>query len=156
MDIHHAMIVRSRPERLYEALTRAEDLSVWMAAPVVIEPPGPAEVGSVIEFRYEAHRQLRVAVTGLEAGRSVRWQVTQPIWFPAPVNAAQAITWTLSPYESSTLVDFRMGGWEAEDDAYASVSYKWASFMMRLKIYAGDVREIADLLERIEARVREK
>ena len=33
------------------------------------------------------------------------------------------ITWTLIPYESSTLVDFRMEGWPQDDDTYASVSY---------------------------------
>jgi hypothetical protein len=36
-----------------------------------------------------------------------------------------------------------MEGWPQDDDVYASVSYKWASFMMRLKIYMGDTREIA-------------
>jgi hypothetical protein len=58
----------------------------------------------------------------------------------------QVIIWTLIPYEGSTLVDFRMEGWPQDDDGYASVSYKWAVFMMRLKIYMGDTREIASLL----------
>ncbi len=39
-----------------------------------------------------------------------------------------------------------MAGWPQDDDAYASVSYKWALFMVRLKIYLGDTREIADFL----------
>jgi hypothetical protein len=42
-------------------------------------------------------------------------------------------------------MDFRMEGWP-KDDAYASVSYKWASFMVRLKIYRDDTREIERFL----------
>ena len=83
-------------------------------------------------------------ITGLEGGKLVRWQVIQPVW---PIEATeQIITWTLIPFEGSTLVDFRMEGWPHDDDTYASVSYKWASFMVRLKIYMGDTREIATFL----------
>jgi len=52
---------------------------------------------------------------------------------------------TSPPHEDSTGVDFRMEGCLQDDETYASVSYKWASFMMRLKIYMGDTREIASL-----------
>jgi len=61
----------------------------------------------------------------------------------------------LIPYESSTPVDFRMEGWLQDDDVYASVSYKWASFMVRLKIYMGDTREIATFLPVGEKRITE-
>jgi hypothetical protein len=43
-------------------------------------------------------------------------------------------------------VDFRMQGWLQDDDGYASLSYKWASLMVRLKIYLGDTRDIASFL----------
>jgi uncharacterized protein YndB with AHSA1/START domain len=35
MDIHHAMFVRNRLDRLYEALTQPRDLAVWMGAPTL-------------------------------------------------------------------------------------------------------------------------
>ena len=141
MDIHHAMIVRIQPERLYEALTQQHDLQVWMGAPTLAWP----EVSSVLEFRFDqGQRILKLEVTRLDVGKLVQWRVIQPVW---PIDTAdQIITWTLSPYAGSTLVDFRMQGWPQDDDAYASVSYKWASFMMRLKIYLGDTREIDNFL----------
>lgn len=141
MDIHHAMMVHNKPDRLYKALTRQSDLEVWMGAPALAKP----EVSSMIEFQYDqGQRTLKMEVTLLEAGKQVQWRVIQPVW---PIEAAdQVVTWTLIPYESSTLVDFRMQGWPQDDDVYASVSYKWASFMMRLKIYMGDTREIATFL----------
>ena len=39
-----------------------------------------------------------------------------------------------------------MQGWPLDDDIYASVSYKWAQFMVRLKDYLGDNHEMASLL----------
>jgi len=48
-----------------------------------------------------------------------------------------------------------MEGWLQDDDVYASVSYKWASFMVRLKIYMGDTREIATFLPVEEKRITE-
>jgi hypothetical protein len=140
MDIHHAMIVRSQSSRLYEALILQRDLEVWMDAPVLAQP----EAGSTLEFQYDqGQRTLKIQVLHLENGKQVKWRVIQPMW---PGNLSdQFITWTLIPQEASTLVDFRMEGWTQDDEIYASVSYKWASFMMRLKIYLDDMREIATL-----------
>ena len=141
MDIHHAMIVRNKPQRLYRALTEARDLEVWMDAPTIANP----DVGSTIELRYDqGHRTLKMEITHLEANKQVKWRVIRPMWSNEVFD--QIITWRLLPYEASTLVDFRMEGWLQDDDVYASVSYKWASFMMRLKIYMGDRRELASLL----------
>jgi uncharacterized protein YndB with AHSA1/START domain len=141
MDIHHAMVVHNQPDRLYDALTQPRDLAVWMGAPTLARP----EVGSLIEVHHDqGQRILKMEITGLEGGKLVRWRVIQPVW---PIEATeQIITWTLIPFEGSTLVDFRMEGWPQDDDTYASVSYKWALFMVRLKIYMGDTREIATFL----------
>ena len=141
MDIHHAMMVRNKPERLYEALTEQRDFEVWMGAPTLARP----KVGAILEFQFDhGRRTLKMEVLHLEEGKQIQWRVLQPIW---PMEAAdQVVTWTLSPYDDKTLVDFRMEGWPHDDDIYASVSYKWATFMMRLKIYMGDTREISTFL----------
>ena len=50
MDIHHGMMVRNiKPERLYEALTRQDDLAIWMGASTLAQP----DVGSMIEFQFD-------------------------------------------------------------------------------------------------------
>ena len=146
MDIRHAMIVRNnKPDRLFAALTQQSELEVWMGAPTLARP----EIGATLEFQFDqGRRTLKLEVIDLVAGQQVQWRVSQPVWTKEPVD--QVITWTLSPYESSTLVDFRMEGWRQDDDAYASVSYKWASFMLRLKIYLGDTRKIATFLPQEE------
>jgi uncharacterized protein YndB with AHSA1/START domain len=141
-DIHHAMIIRNTlPDRVYEALTQAYHLELWMGAPTLAQP----EVGAVVEFHFDqGQRILKMEIIHLEAGKLVQWRVLQPVWPNDEVE--QIVTWTLTPYESSTLVDFCMTGWPQDDDVYPSVSYKWASFMMRLKLYMGDTRELATFL----------
>lgn len=141
MVIHHAMAVHNQPHRLYEALTQPRDLAVWMGAPTI----GESHVGAVIEFHHDQGRRiLKLAITDLEDSRLVRCRVVQPVW---PSDAAeQVIPWTLLPFHGSTLVDFRMDGWPRDDDTYASVSYKWASFMVCLKVYMGDTREMTPFL----------
>ncbi len=141
MDIHHAMIVHNQPNRLYQALTQPTDLEVWLGAPVIAKP----EVGSMIEVLYgqgqTPSRALKLEITHLEVEKLVQWKVIQPMW---PIEGAdQFITWTLTPFEENTLIDFRLGGWLRDDDVFASVSYKWAAFMLRLKVYMGDTRDIA-------------
>jgi uncharacterized protein YndB with AHSA1/START domain len=146
MDIHQAMMVRTNPHRLYEALTQQRDLEVWMGAPTIAQP----EVGAVVEFHFDqGQRILKVEIIRLEAAKQVQWRIVQPVWPIEPTE--QIITWTLSPYDAHfTEVDFRMTGWPQDDDVYASVSYKQASFMMRLKIYLGDTREIGTFLPATE------
>ena len=139
MDIHHATILRDQPPaRIYAALTQPDDLRVWMSAPVL----GQSEVGTLLEFQYDGGRRtLKMEIMRLEPDQVVQWRVIEPMW---GVGAGmQVITWTLTPYESSTLIDFRMEGWEQDDEVYASVSYKWASFMMRLRLFLGDRRDVA-------------
>jgi uncharacterized protein YndB with AHSA1/START domain len=143
MDIHLEMIIHNTPKRVYEALTNMDDLEVWMGAPVL----GRAEVGAVIEIQFQP-RKMKLETIVLEAGRRVQWRVIEPMWPMEGIDQAQVITWTLEPFEVNTLVSLRMEGWPRDDGVYASVSYKWASFMMRLKVYMGDTREIEGFMVR--------
>lgn len=152
MDIHHGMAVRAaEPERLYKALTRQDDLAAWMGVPTLARP----EVGSLVEFRINQGKSImQMEVIRLEADSLVQWRQIRPIWqtasgvsMPDPM-----ITWTLStPWESGTLVDFRMGDWLEDGEAYSSNSFKWASLMLRLRIYMGDTRDVIDLIRFISA-----
>jgi uncharacterized protein YndB with AHSA1/START domain len=148
MDIHHAMIVHNTPNRVYQALTQPPDLKVWMDAPTTARQ----KVGAEVEFLFDQDkRALKLEITRLEAGKLVEWRVVRPMW---PGDASdQHITWTLSPYETNTHVDFRMTGWKQDDGVYASVSYKWAAFMTALKMYLGEPRDIAAFLPVVEKNI---
>lgn len=147
MDIHHGMAVRAAdPERLYKALTRQDDLAAWMGVPTLARP----EVGSLVEFRINRGKSMmQMEVIRLEPNSLVQWRQIQPIWETGRGVSMpdQMITWTLStPFESGTLVDFRMGGWLEDGEAYSSNSFKWASLMLRLRVYMGDTRDVIDLI----------
>lgn len=141
--IHHEMIIHSTPRRVYDALTNLSDLQVWFGAPVT----GRSEVGEQIEIQFD-RGTMKLRVIELEPERLVRWLVLQPMWPMDGIDLEQVITWQLEPYEANTLVSLRMSGWPRDDGVYASVSYKWASFMFRLKVYLGDTREIEGFLVR--------
>ena len=147
MDIHHGMAVRAaEPERLYKALTRQDDLATWMGVPTLARP----EVGSFVEFRINQGKSImQMEVIRLETDSLVQWRQIQPIWQTSKGVSMQdqIITWTLStPWESGTLVDFRMNGWLEDGEAYSSNSFKWASLMLRLRIYMGDTRDVIGLI----------
>jgi uncharacterized protein YndB with AHSA1/START domain len=140
MDIHHATIIRQIPRRVYRALTEQDEISVWMYGPTLAS----VEINSVIEIQYDqGTRSLKMEVIHLEPEKQVQWRVIQPVW---PGVGNQVITWRLTPIERSTLLDFRMDGWTQDDDTFASLSYKWASFILRLRLHLGDTREITDFL----------
>lgn len=143
MDIHHEMIIRNTPERVYEALTDVNKIAVWFGAPTA----GRAEVGALIAIQFD-RGTLKLEVTRLAPGRQVQWKVVEAMWPMDGIDQVQTVTWTLEPYEVNTLVSLRMEGWPRDDGVYASVSYKWASFMFRLKVYMGDTREIDGFLSR--------
>jgi uncharacterized protein YndB with AHSA1/START domain len=147
MDIHHGMAVRgAQPERLYKALTRQDDLAVWMGVPTLARP----EVGSLVEFQADQGKFImQMEVIRLEADSLVQWRQIRPIWQTVSGVSMpdQMITWTLStPWESGTLVDFRMGDWLEDEEPYSSNSFKWASLMLRLRVYMDDIRDVVDLI----------
>ncbi len=147
MNIHHAnMIHNASPARVYEGLTHSSDLEKWWGAPVTAR----AETGSMIEIRFDqGQRVLKFEITRLEESKRVQWRVNRPVW-PMEEGIEQVVTWTLQPYETSTLLDLRMDGWPQDDDVYASVSYKFAMYMFKLKVYLGDTREIEPILPMVE------
>lgn len=147
MDIHHGMAVRgAEPERLYKALTRQDDLAIWMGVPTVARP----EVGSLVEFQINQGKSImQMEIIRLEPDALVQWRQIRPVWqtVGGVSMSDQIITWTLStPWESGTLVDFRMGGWLEDNEAYSSSSFKWSSLMLRLRVYMGDTRDVVDLI----------
>lgn len=144
MDIHHsAMIHNALPARVYEALTREPELSKWWGAPAVARP----EVGSMIEIQFDqGQRVFKLEIINLEEGKLVQWRVVQPMW-SIEAGMEQVITWTLEPRETSTIVDLRIDGWPQDNGVYASVSYKLATYLFKLKVYLGDTREIDPILQ---------
>jgi uncharacterized protein YndB with AHSA1/START domain len=112
MDIHHAnMIHNTPPEKVYEALTQPSELEKWWGAPATAR----AEVGSTFEFHFPGQQHgLKFEILRLEPGKLVQWRVIRPVW-PMKPGIEQVVTWTLEPFETSTLLDLRVEGWPQDD-----------------------------------------
>jgi uncharacterized protein YndB with AHSA1/START domain len=131
MDIQHAMMVRAGQQNIYKALTEGAELSAWFGPECIAEP----RVGSPVEVNFKDRHgyTLKFEVTELEPDSRVIWKVIQAI--PSWDDFPSTLTWTLLPYESSTIVHLRHSGWPEEHEAYPSVSFKWAEFMIALRNY---------------------
>jgi uncharacterized protein YndB with AHSA1/START domain len=139
MEILLEMAVRVSPDRVYAALTEREGLVAWLAPDVTAEP----RPGSIAEFRFDGgKRVMRVEIVTLDPGRKVGWRVLEGVWQvtegrESGESGKGLITWELSsPFgPERCLVHFRHDGWETAEGAFASVNFKWATFMMNLKTY---------------------
>jgi uncharacterized protein YndB with AHSA1/START domain len=131
MDILHAMMVRSGPQEIYRALTEPEGLSAWFGPECRAEP----RVGSPVEvmFHDRHNYSLEFEVIDLEPGARVVWKVIRAI--PGWDDFPSTVAWTLILHESSTIVELRHSGWPDGHEAYPSVSFKWAEFMIALRVY---------------------
>jgi uncharacterized protein YndB with AHSA1/START domain len=131
MDIQHAMMVRTGGQEIYRALTEGSALSGWFGTECLAEP----RVGSAVEVRFHDRHgySLKFEVTDLEPGSRVGWRVVKAI--PSWDDFPSTLTWTLTPYESSTIVHLRHSGWPEDHEAFPSVSFKWAEYMMALRTY---------------------
>jgi uncharacterized protein YndB with AHSA1/START domain len=125
------MMVRSGPVPVYRALTEGKGLSAWLAPECRARP----EVGSPVEVIFHDRHgySLVFMVAALEPDAQVVWEVVRAI--PSWDDFASTLTWTLFPYESSTIVELRHAGWPEGHEAFPSVSFKWAEYMMALRAY---------------------
>jgi uncharacterized protein YndB with AHSA1/START domain len=130
MEILHEMIVRTSAEKVYSALTDRDLRTDWFAPSADWE----AGIGSRVTFLFDnGARVIKVEEVELELNHKVVWRNVQG--FPNWELAQSSIVWKLTPVEWGTLVHFRHTGWQTKEGAFASVSYKWAWFMTRLKTY---------------------
>jgi uncharacterized protein YndB with AHSA1/START domain len=131
MDIQHAMMVRSDPQEIYRALTEPDGLSAWFGPECRAAPRVRSPVEVIFHDRH--NYTLEFEVMDLEPGARVVWKVVWAIssWDDFP----STVFWRLIPYEGSTIVELRHSGWPDGHEAYPSVSFKWAEFMIALRTH---------------------
>jgi len=127
MDIVHAMLARTMPENVYQVLTEPTQIAAWFATDTQTKPD------SILEFNFN-RGVIRVQVTELQPNQKVVWKVLQGLsgW----EGVTGDVTWQLvTPFDTGTLILFTHRGWSGMDGPYASVNFKWAWFMTRMKSY---------------------
>lgn len=129
-QILHETIMRVSADKLFKALTEQDGLRAWLTPEAIVEPPPGTQV--ILPFD-NGQRALTMEVVELIPERKVKWLMREGFGDWEQEN--DVLTWQLAPMERGTLIHFTHDGWTTTDGAFASVSFKWAWFMVNLKLY---------------------
>ncbi len=120
--------VEATPQRVYDALTRQDEIVRWWASEARVKP----EVGSLGTFHFRPSAGvLKFEVAELKQGEKVCWISRQapPSW------SGTTVTWELTPLHNATRVIFTHAGFARIDEAIERVRENWAFFLSSLKSY---------------------
>jgi uncharacterized protein YndB with AHSA1/START domain len=125
-EIRHNVVIKTTPEKIYEAITTQEGLSSWWAKQTTAKP----EIGSLNTFTFgKSLNEMKVTV--LDANQKVEWQCITSIdeWMNT------TISFDLEEKDGRTLLRFAHSDWRTVTDTFADCNYAWARFMTSLKSY---------------------
>lgn len=125
-EIRHTLIIKTNPEKVYEAITTQEGLANWWAKQTIAKP----EVGFVNIFTFGTFRN-EMKITILNPNKKVEWKCINSIEEWIDTN----ILFELEEKEGHTLLRFTHSGWLAVTDTFAGCNYDWGRFMTSLKLF---------------------
>jgi len=127
--IKEERIIEADPERVYNALTRQDEIVGWWTNDLSVRP----EVGFLAEFRFTRWGAgiLQFEIAELDQDEKVRWISRQgpPHW------AGTSVTWQLTPVQSGTKLVFMHDGFAQVDGSYELTRGNWRYFLDSLKSY---------------------
>jgi uncharacterized protein YndB with AHSA1/START domain len=124
--IRHNVVIKTTPEKIYEAITTQEGLANWWAKQTTAKP----EVGFVNTFTFGTFRN-EMKVIHLSPNKKVEWQCIKSIEEWIDTN----ISFDLEEKDGRTILRFAHSGWRAVTDTFAGCNYDWGRFMTSLKSY---------------------
>jgi uncharacterized protein YndB with AHSA1/START domain len=122
--IRHRLVIKTTPDKIFEAVTTEQGLKSWWAKQTVARP----EVGFVNVFTFGQFRN-EMSITKLVPNQQVEWKCIQSIdeWVDT------TLSFDLEEKDGKTILRFNHSGWRAITDTFAGCNYDWALFMKSLK-----------------------
>ena len=119
-DIVKEFTVEAAPQRIWDALVRADEIACWWTDDLSVLP----EVGSLAEFRFrEGTFVIQFEVAELVQDEKVLWLTRQG---PSTGHwAGTSVTWHLEPVHNGTRVVFHHEGFIQADERYEITSAWW-------------------------------
>ena len=125
-DIMHLIKIHASPERVYRALTTAEDIRQWWTRDAEIAP----KIGATGEFGfYEKRFVAKVTVEVLDPVTRVQWKVANAAW------PGHDISFDLKADGNGTSLRFAHRGFPHADEGFASATTRWGFYLFSLKRY---------------------
>ena len=130
VDIVRTFMIETTPQRVWRALTQADEIGHWWTNDLNITP----EVGSLAEVRFGEWGEfvVRFVIAELDQDTRVRWISRRG---PASHWDGTSIIWQFEPVRSGTQVFFNHKGFAQADERYAMTSAWWEHFLVSLKSY---------------------
>jgi len=134
-DIHHAILIRVAPERVYDAFTNAKEMDAWFTAGATIDP----RAGGAIQFRWvdwgPDHITDKDGGPVLEARHPERF-VFQ--WHPDSLEYATTVEIDFESVDQGTVVRLKESGYQntpSGRQALANCAVGWGEALTLLKFY---------------------
>lgn len=128
-DILLETVIKSPPDKVYQALTEQSGLASWWTKDTTAQP----KVGSMASFTfYGGQNTFKFKIDALEPGKKVHWSRVDggpPDW------QGTHITWDLTPVENGTKVVFGHRGYASTEGSFGNVAYQWGGYFISLKHY---------------------
>lgn len=124
--IKHNVVIKTPPEKVYQAVTTQEGLASWWCKQTTAKP----EIGFVNIFTFGQFRN-EMKVTDLTPNKRAAWECINSIeeWI------GTSISFELEERNGNTLLRFTHGGWRAVTDTFAGCNYDWGRFIKSLKSF---------------------
>jgi uncharacterized protein YndB with AHSA1/START domain len=127
-DLKHQIPIKASPQAVYAALATQEGLASWWTA----DTRADERVGGKAEFAFDKRNAVfRMTIETLDPGKKVVWscQGDNPDW------AGATLTWTITPHEQGSMLQFTHGGWKSANDFFAICNSTWGELMYRIQAY---------------------
>lgn len=126
-SIHHCLEIEASPTRLFDALTRPDQLAAWWTPRVERQGEG---VGAVLQFRFGDGGGPDMRVDAQEEGRLVQWHCVAGPW------QGMTFRFALAPHARGVVLRFDHSGWSEQSDFFGHCNAKWGYFLaVSLKRY---------------------
>jgi uncharacterized protein YndB with AHSA1/START domain len=123
--IRHFLLIKTTPEKVFQAITTEEGLKSWWAKQAIARPePGFVNVFTFGKFRNE------FKVTKLVPNQIAEWLCIHSIeeWIGTTVS------FDVEKKDGNSILRFSHSGWKEASDTFAKCNYDWAHFMKSLKL----------------------
>jgi len=127
-SILHKIIIETKPEKLYEALTSQEGLSAWWT-----KATATGEAGSINSFFFGpgGEHQVDMEIRTLKPNELVSWKCVGGPWAETGL-----FNFAIEADERGSVLHFSHEGWDQPDDFYQHCNSKWGFFLtVSLKNY---------------------
>lgn len=125
--IKHYLIVRSSPEKIYDALTTKEGVANWWTVQTEIGN----KVGDVNIFDFGERYHNKMKIVDLQPNKKAEWQCLEgdKEWI------GTTLTFEIEKEDDHSILRFTHNDWREETDFFASCNYHWGYYMRSLKLY---------------------